>query len=115
MLFSHCYPVNDSLIDLLIIIDALKEASAQRINCVIPYYAYARSDKKDQPRVPITAKLVADLITIAGAHRVITVDLHADRMQGFFNIHVDHFYMRFQLCRYFKSIMPMDDIVVVSP
>ena len=87
-----CYPVNDNLIDLLIIIDALKRASAQRINCVIPYYAYARSDKKDQPRVPITAKLIADLITVAGAHRVITVDLHADQIQGFFNIPVDHLY-----------------------
>lgn len=110
-----CYPVNDSLIDLLIIIDALKRASAQRINCVIPYYAYARSDKKDQPRVPITAKLVADLITIAGAHRVITVDLHADQIQGFFNIPVDHLYAIPTFARYFKSIMPMDDIVVVSP
>lgn len=79
-----CRPVNDNLMDLLIIIDALKRASAQRINCVIPYYAYARSDKKDQPRVPITAKLVADLITVAGADRVITVDLHADQIQGFF-------------------------------
>ena len=110
-----CYPVNDNLIDLLIIIDALKRASAQRINCVIPYYAYARSDKKDQPRVPITAKLIADLITVAGAHRVITVDLHADQIQGFFSIPVDHLYAIPTFARYFKSIMPMDDIVVVSP
>ena len=110
-----CYPVNDNLIDLLIIIDALKRASAQRINCVIPYYAYARSDKKDQPRVPITAKLIADLITVAGAHRVITVDLHADQIQGFFNIPVDHLYAIPTFARYFKSIIPMDDIVVVSP
>jgi len=110
-----CYPVNDNLMDLLIMIDALKRASAQRINCVIPYYAYARSDKKDQPRVPITAKLVADLITIAGAQRVITVDLHADQIQGFFNIPVDHLYAIPTFARYFKSIMPMDDIVVVSP
>ena len=110
-----CYPVNDNLIDLLIIIDALKRASAQRINCVIPYYAYARSDKKDQPRVPITAKLIADLITVAGAHRVITVDLHADQIQGFFNIPVDHLYAIPTFARYFKSIMPMDDIVVLSP
>lgn len=78
-----CRPVNDSLMDLLIMIDALKRASAQRINCVIPYYAYARSDKKDQPCVPITAKLVADLITVAGADRLVTVDLHADQIQGF--------------------------------
>lgn len=110
-----CYPVNDSLMDLLIIIDALKRASAQRINCVVPYYAYARSDKKDQPRVPITAKLVADLITTAGADRVITVDLHADQIQGFFNIPVDHLYATPSFARYFKSIMQMEDIVVVSP
>lgn len=110
-----CYPVNDSLMDLLIMIDALKRASAQRINCVIPYYAYARSDKKDQPRVPITAKLVADLITIAGANRVITVDLHADQIQGFFNIPVDHLYAIPIFARYFKSILKLDDIVVVSP
>jgi len=110
-----CYPVNDSLMDLLIIIDALKRASAQRINCVIPYYAYARSDKKDQPRVPITAKLVADLITIAGANRVITVDLHADQIQGFFNIPVDHLYSIPLFARYFKSTMDLSDVVVVSP
>jgi ribose-phosphate pyrophosphokinase len=110
-----CYPVNDSLMDLLIIIDALKRASAQRINCVIPYYGYARSDKKDQPRVPITAKLVADLITVAGADRVITVDLHADQIQGFFNIPVDHLYSTPIFERYFKSMLNMDDVVVVSP
>ncbi len=110
-----CCPVNDNLMDLLIIIDALKRASAQRINCVIPYYAYARSDKKDQPRVPITAKLVADLITIAGANRVITVDLHADQIQGFFNIPVDHLYSIPLFARYFKSIMDLSDVVVVSP
>ena len=110
-----CYPVNDSLIDLLIIIDALKRASAQRINCVIPYYAYARSDKKDQPRVPITAKLVADLITVAGAHRVISVDLHAEQIQGFFNIPVDHLFTIPIFSRYFRSTFRLDDVVVVSP
>lgn len=110
-----CYPVNDNLMDLLIIIDALRRASAQRINCVIPYYGYARSDKKDQPRVPITAKLVADLITIAGADRVITVDLHADQIQGFFNIPVDHLYSIPIFERYFKSILKNADLVVVSP
>ncbi|HNZ06320.1 MAG TPA: ribose-phosphate pyrophosphokinase [Candidatus Cloacimonadota bacterium] len=109
-----CRPVNDNLMDLLIIIDALKRASAQRINCVIPYYAYARSDKKDQPRVPITAKLVADLITVAGADRVITVDLHADQIQGFFNIPVDHLFSIPSFARYFQS-MKMDNVVVVSP
>ncbi len=110
-----CYPVNDNLMDLLIIIDALRRASAQRINCVVPYYGYARSDKKDQPRVPITAKLVADLITIAGADRVITVDLHADQIQGFFNIPVDHLYSIPIFERYFKNMMKGEDIVVVSP
>lgn len=109
------YPVNDSLMDLLIIMDALKRASAKRINCVIPYYAYARSDKKDQPRVPITAKLVADLITVAGADRVVTVDLHADQIQGFFDIPVDHLYAIPTFARYFKSTMQMEDTVVVSP
>lgn len=109
-----CRPVNDNMMDLLIIIDALKRASAQRINCVIPYYAYARSDKKDQPRVPITAKLVADLITIAGAHRVITVDLHADQIQGFFDIPVDHLFSVPTFARFFHT-MQMDNIVVVSP
>jgi ribose-phosphate pyrophosphokinase len=107
-------PVNDNLMDLLIIIDALKRASAQRINCVIPYYAYARSDKKDQPRVPITAKLVADLITVAGADRVITVDLHADQIQGFFNIPVDHLFSVPSFARYFQG-MGIEDPVVVSP
>jgi len=110
-----CYPVNDNLMDLLIIIDALKRASAQRINCVIPYYGYARSDKKDQPRVPITAKLVADLITTAGAHRVITLDLHTDQIQGFFDIPVDHLYSIPLFARYFRSIMDLKDVVVVSP
>ncbi len=109
-----CRPVNDNLMDLLIIIDALKRASAQRINCVIPYYAYARSDKKDQPRVPITAKLVADLITVAGADRVITVDLHADQIQGFFNIPVDHLFSVPSFARYFQG-MDIEDLVVVSP
>lgn len=109
-----CRPVNDNLIDLLIIIDALKRASALRINCVIPYYGYARSDKKDQPRVPITAKLVADLITIAGADRIITVDLHADQIQGFFNIPVDHLFSVPSFARFFQS-MTMENVVVVSP
>ncbi len=109
-----CRPVNDNLVDLLIMIDALKRASAGRINCVIPYYAYARSDKKDQPRVPITAKLVADLITVAGADRVITIDLHADQIQGFFNIPVDHLFSIPSFARFFIS-MKMDNLVVVSP
>lgn len=84
-----CSPVNKSLMELLIMIDAMKRASAERITAVIPYYAYGRTDKKDQPRVPITARLVADMITVAGANRVLTVDLHAGQIQGFFNIPVD--------------------------
>jgi len=84
-----CPPVNSNLMELLIMIDAMKRASASRITAVIPYYAYGRSDKKDQPRVPITARLVADLLTVAGANRVLTVDLHKAQIQGFFNIPVD--------------------------
>jgi ribose-phosphate pyrophosphokinase len=110
-----CFPVNDSLMELLIMIDALKRASAQRINCVIPYYGYARSDKKDQPRVPITAKLVADLLTTAGADRVVVMDLHADQIQGFFNIPVDHLASLPIFTRYFKSNLNLDEVVVVSP
>ncbi|MDO9577062.1 MAG: ribose-phosphate diphosphokinase, partial [Candidatus Cloacimonadales bacterium] len=87
---STCYPVNDNLMELLIMIDALRRASAQRINCVIPIFGYARSDKKDQPRVPITAKLVANLLTTAGADRIVAMDLHSDQIQGFFDIPVDH-------------------------
>ena len=83
------YPVNDNVMELLIMIDAAKRASAGRITAVIPYYGYGRTDKKDQPRVPITARLVADLVSVAGADRVLTVDLHAGQIQGFFNIPVD--------------------------
>ena len=111
-----CYPVNDNVMELLIIIDALKRASAARINCVIPYYGYGRSDKKDQPRVPISAKLVANLITIAGANRVITLDLHTDQIQGFFDIPVDHLFSTNIFVRYFKDLgFSSNDMVVVSP
>lgn len=109
-----CRPVNDNIMELLIMIDALRRASAGRINCVIPYYAYARSDKKDQPRVPITAKLTADLLSSAGADRVVTVDLHADQIQGFFNIPVDHLYAIPGFARHFLE-MDIEDPVVVSP
>ncbi len=110
-----CEPVNDNLMELLIMIDALKRASARRITCVIPYFAYARSDKKDQPRVPITAKLVADLLTVAGADRVVTIDLHADQIQGFFNIPVDHLESTSTFARQFKSTLDLKNVVVVSP
>ncbi len=109
-----CSPVNQSIMELLIMIDALKRASARRITAVIPYYPYARSDKKDQPRIAITAKLMADLITVAGTHRVLTMDLHADQIQGFFNIPVDHLEAAPLLSEYFSK-NNIKDPVVVSP
>src|SRR5581483_10063759 len=87
-----CPPVNDNVMELLIILDAFRRASARRITAVVPYYGYARQDRKDQPRVPITAKLMANLMTIAGANRILTMDLHAQQIQGFFDIPVDHLY-----------------------
>jgi ribose-phosphate pyrophosphokinase len=113
-----CEPVNRNLIELLIMIDALKRASACRITAVIPYYGYGRQDRKVQPRVPITAKLVADLITAAGAHRVLTVDLHAGQIQGFFNIPVDHLFAAPILMQYFQQRQregTWRDLVVVAP
>ncbi|MFI5224769.1 MAG: ribose-phosphate diphosphokinase [Nitrospirales bacterium] len=113
---SSCQPVNDSLMELLIIIDALKRSSASRITAVIPYFGYARQDRKDQPRVPISAKLVADLITTAGTDRVLTMDLHAGQIQGFFNIPVDHLYALPVLLDYItKQKVKVSDLVVVSP
>jgi len=109
-----CPPANDNLMELLILIDAARRASAQRITAVIPYYGYARQDRKDQPRVPITAKLVANLIVAAGATRVLTMDLHASQIQGFFDIPVDHLYGINVLCDYFK-LKKMKNLVVVSP
>ncbi|HJX11947.1 MAG TPA: ribose-phosphate pyrophosphokinase [Dehalococcoidales bacterium] len=106
-------PVNSNLVELLIMIDALKRASAGRITAVIPYYGYGRTDKKDQPRVPITAKLVADLITVAGAGRVLTVDLHAAQIQGFFNIPVDELTALYVLGDYFSE-REFNDLVVVA-
>lgn len=109
-----CRPVNENFMELLILIDAVKRASARRVTAVIPYYGYARQDRKDQPRVPITAKLVANLITSAGANRVLTMDLHASQIQGFFDIPVDHLYAINTLCEYFLD-KEMKDLVVVSP
>src|SRR5687768_8390141 len=111
---STCCPVNDSLMELLIMIDALKRSSAYRITAVMPYFGYARQDRKDQPRVPITAKLVADLITTAGADRVLTMDLHAGQIQGFFNVPVDHLYALPVLLDYITK-KKVSDLVVVSP
>ncbi|PKB72781.1 MAG: ribose-phosphate pyrophosphokinase [SAR202 cluster bacterium Io17-Chloro-G7] len=107
------YPVNDNLMELLIMIDACKRASAGRITAVIPYYGYGRTDKKDQPRVPITARLVADLLTAAGADRVLTVDLHAGQIQGFFNIPVDELTALPILADYFQK-KEIRDLVVVA-
>jgi ribose-phosphate pyrophosphokinase len=106
-------PVNRSIMELLIMIDALKRASATRITAVIPYYAYGRTDKKDQPRVPITARLIADCITVAGAHRVLTMDMHAGQIQGFFNIPVDELTAQIILARYFVQ-KELDDFTVVA-
>lgn len=108
--------VNDSLMELLIIIDALKRASAGRITAVIPYYGYARQDRKAKSRDPITAKLVADIITVAGANRVLTMDLHAPQIQGYFNIPVDHLLGLPILTRYYdKKVFDNDELVIVSP
>ena len=106
-------PVNTSLVEMLIMIDAAKRASAGRITAVIPYYAYGRTDKKDQPRVPITGRLLADLITTAGADRVLTMDLHAGQIQGFFNIPVDELTALTVLCRYFEE-KGLENLVVVA-
>jgi len=110
---SICNPVNNNLMELLILIDALKRASAERITAVLPYYGYARQDRKVVPRAPISAKLVADLITAAGASRILTVDLHAGQIQGFFNIPVDHLFAAPVLLEYLRHLE--DDMVIVSP
>lgn len=111
---STNHPVNDNLMELLIMIDAFKRASAGRITAVIPYYGYARQDRKAKARDPITAKLVADLITAAGADRVLTMDLHAAQIQGYFNIPVDHLLGVPILAKYYESL-GLDDLVLVSP
>ncbi|HDD45301.1 MAG TPA: ribose-phosphate pyrophosphokinase, partial [Candidatus Desulfofervidus auxilii] len=111
---STCPPVNHNLMELLIIIDALKRASARRITAVIPYYGYGRQDRKVKPRVPITAKLVADLITTAGADRVLSMDLHVGQIQGFFNIPVDHLFAAPVMLDYIKQHFK-DNLTIVSP
>ena len=109
-----CRPVNQSIMELLIMIDAFKRASAGRITAVVPYYAYGRSDKKDQPRVPITARLIADMITVAGADRVLTMDLHQGQIQGFFNIPVDELTAVHMLSRYFIDKHLTECVVVTD-
>jgi ribose-phosphate pyrophosphokinase len=111
---STCSPVNESLMELLIFIDCAKRASAERITAVIPYYGYARQDRKDEGRVPITAKLTANLIATAGADRVLTVDLHAGQIQGFFDIPVDNLYAEPVLSRYWSQ-QKLENLVLVSP
>lgn len=111
---SACTPANEYIMEMLIILDALKRASSARITAVIPYYGYGRQDRKVSPRVPITAKLMADLITVAGTNRVLTMELHAGQIQGFFNIPVDHLYSTPVLYQYVKEKF-WDDLVIVSP
>ena len=111
---STCFPGNTNLMELLIMIDALRRASAKRITAVIPYYGYARQDRKNEPRVPITSKLVADLVVTAGADRVLTVDLHAGQIQGFFNIPLDHLFAINVLIDYIKE-QKLEDLIVISP
>lgn len=110
-----CYPANEHLMELLIIIDALKRASADRITAVVPYYGYARQDRKVSPRTPISSKLVADLITAAGADRVLTMDLHAGQIQGFFDIPVDHLFAKPVLIDHLKKRFTNDNLIVVAP
>lgn len=111
---STCPPTNNNLMELLIMIDAVKRASARRITAVMPYFGYARQDRKDQPRVPITAKLVANLLTTAGADRILTMDLHAGQIQGFFDIPLDHLFAAKTIADYFKK-KRMKNLVVASP
>lgn len=108
-------PANDNLMELLLVIDALRRASAARITAVIPYYGYARQDRKDRPRVPISSKLVANLLVTAGANRILAVDLHADQIQGFFDIPVDHLYAAPVVTDYIKRNYDPNELVIVSP
>jgi ribose-phosphate pyrophosphokinase len=112
---STCAPTNDNLMELLVMTDALKRASAATITAVIPYYGYARQDRKAAPRTPITAKLVADLITTSGVDRVVTIDLHAGQIQGFFNIPVDNLYAAPVILTYLKDRFKSDEVVMVTP
>ncbi len=109
-----CSPPNENLMELLIMIDAARRASAARITAVLPFYGYARQDRKDQPRVPITAKLVANLLVAAGTNRILTMDLHAQQIQGFFDIPVDHLYAAPVIVKYLSS-SPLDRLTIVSP
>ncbi|PIQ96517.1 MAG: phosphoribosylpyrophosphate synthetase [Nitrospinae bacterium CG11_big_fil_rev_8_21_14_0_20_56_8] len=109
-----CYPGNRNLMELLIMMDAVRRSSAKRITAVLPYYGYARQDRKNEPRVPITSKLVADLLVTAGSNRILTVDLHAGQIQGFFNIPVDHLYAMTVLIQYIQELK-LPNLIVISP
>jgi ribose-phosphate pyrophosphokinase len=116
VVLSTCAPVNDSLVELLVFIDCLRRASAKRITAVMPYFGYARQDRKDEGRTPITAKLVANLITAAGAHRVLCMDLHAAQIQGFFDLPVDHLTAGPVLMEHFRRVLPsLGPTAVLSP
>ncbi|MFO7821251.1 MAG: ribose-phosphate pyrophosphokinase [Lentisphaeria bacterium] len=110
-----CNPPSENLVELLIMLDAAKRASAKRITAVLPYYGFARQDRKDQPRVPITAKLVANLLVSAGAHRILAMDLHSQQIQGFFDIPVDHLYAAPVFIRYLRKAIDMNNCMIVSP
>lgn len=112
---STCSPVNDNLVELLLMLDACKRSSAKRVTAVIPYYGYARQDKKVAPRVPISARLVADMVTLAGADRVITMDLHAGQIQGFFNIPVDNLFATPVLLDHMRTKFNLEEVIIVSP
>src|SRR6266704_3640864 len=109
-----CPPTDAYLMELLVMLDAFRRSSAERLTAVIPYFGYARSDKKDRPRVPIAAKLVANLLTTAGAQRILTIDLHASQIQGFFDIPVDHLYAAPIVVEYFRT-NPIENLIVVAP
>lgn len=110
-----CGPVNDNFMELMIIIDAMRRSSARRITAIMPYFGYARQDRKDQPHVPLTAKLCANLVTKAGADRVLTIDLHADQIQGFFDIPCDHLLAVPVIVQHMKENINLDDLIIVSP
>ncbi|MEW5692794.1 MAG: ribose-phosphate pyrophosphokinase [Candidatus Hydrogenedentota bacterium] len=110
-----CYPANRNIMELLLMVDAAKRASAERITAVVPYFGYARQDRKDQPRVPISSKLIANLIVAAGTDRVLAMDLHADQIQGFFDIPVDHLYAAPVIIEYIKTNYNVDEVVIISP
>ena len=114
-LVQSTFPNSDNLMELLLMMDAAKRASAHSIIAVIPYFGWARQDRKDKPRVSVGAKLIADLLGVAGLNRLITMDLHADQIQGFFDVPVDHLYASFVFLEYIKNVLPLDNLVIATP